>query len=256
MGKSLRLLFIGNSFSDDTMEFLAEIAKSSGYDDIMLGNLYVGACSINMHLRNATENAPVYLYRTNNGEGWKYEPNYSIKEALKSSSWDWVAILSGTGDGSRKTEKESYSRLGELIAYVKSVVGEVKIAYNMAWLGLSTHSHPETVSYGGDIMLMYDKMTAVMRDYVAKTEGVTVVATTGTAIENAIALGLKGIYRDGYHLSMGLGRFIAALCLFAFITGESLNGVTYAPHGLSEEEIRLSKIAAENAVKHPYSITK
>lgn len=256
MKKALRVLFIGNSFSDDTMEFVTSIAKSSGYEDIMLGNLYVGACSINMHLKNATENAPVYLFRTNSGDGWRYEPSFSIREALESNRWDWVSILSGTGDGSRKTEKESYSRLPELIAFVKSVVGEVKIAYNMAWLGLSTHSHPETISYDGNIMLMYDKMTAVMRDYVSKMEGVTTVIATGTAIENAIALGLSSLYRDGYHLSMGLGRFIAGLCFFAAITGEDVNAVTYAPHGVSENEIRIAKISAANAVKNPYRITK
>ena len=40
-----KILAIGNSFSDDAMEHLAEILVGEGYTDFVLGNLYIGGCS-------------------------------------------------------------------------------------------------------------------------------------------------------------------------------------------------------------------
>ena len=50
--KSVKILAIGNSFSDDAMEHLAVILKGAGVENISLGNLYIGGCSLETHYNN------------------------------------------------------------------------------------------------------------------------------------------------------------------------------------------------------------
>ena len=52
----LKILTIGNSFSDDTMEYVWNIADSLGVEDIYLGNLYLGGCTLDTHAFNARGN--------------------------------------------------------------------------------------------------------------------------------------------------------------------------------------------------------
>ena len=47
--KSLKILAIGNSFSTDSMQYLYQILKDGGVEEITLGNLYYGGCSLDQH---------------------------------------------------------------------------------------------------------------------------------------------------------------------------------------------------------------
>ena len=61
----LKILTIGNSFSDDTMQYVYQIAKDVGYKEVKLGNLFIGGCSLDKHATNAKENKASYEYRIN-----------------------------------------------------------------------------------------------------------------------------------------------------------------------------------------------
>ena len=41
----LKILTVGNSFSDDTMEYVWQIADDLGVENIYLGNLFIGGCT-------------------------------------------------------------------------------------------------------------------------------------------------------------------------------------------------------------------
>ena len=45
----MKILFIGNSFAEDTAEHAANVALSMGISKIKIGVLYIGGCSIEMH---------------------------------------------------------------------------------------------------------------------------------------------------------------------------------------------------------------
>ena len=42
-GEPIRILAIGNSFSQNAMAQLYQIAADLGYEDIVLGNMYIGS---------------------------------------------------------------------------------------------------------------------------------------------------------------------------------------------------------------------
>ena len=49
------------------------------------------------------------------------------------------------------------------------------------------------------------------------------------------------LYRDGFHLSLDYGRYLAGLVWFKFFTGEDCKKVTYKPDGTDEKLTELLK---------------
>ena len=255
--KNLKILFIGNSFAQDTMEHTPSIARVLGIESIKFGLLYVGGCSIDMHYAHAMGNLDVYKYYTSSGDAWHCQPDFRISDALSSEDWDWVAIQHGTHGRSRYTSPECYERLTPLIEYVKErVPAHTKIAFNLTWMGEATHQHHEIVSYHGDTAEMRRRLIEVTRATVAVNPLVDLLIPTGTAIENARTSRIGLLTRDCYHLSMDKGRFIAGLTFLAAITGLSIDNISSAPvGGVDEYALAVAIESVKNALKSPFEIT-
>ena len=249
-----KILFIGNSFSDDTMEYAAEILLSLGASSVSLGNMYIGGCSVNRHVDNAANNRALYEYRTNTGHGWTTTPHTSLRTALTAQDWDVVAIQSGTADGSRHTCQRCYENLPILTAYIKALCKNTpKIVFNMTWVGQAWNGHPEVVAHDGDQDRMYREVARIAKEFVLPL--VDAVSPAGTAIQNARAAGLSPLHRDGYHLSWMLGRYTAGLTFVGAATGLDIRGVTWCPEGVSEAQKALAIKAACEALKTPFAVT-
>ena len=251
----MKILFIGNSFAEDTAEHAANVALSLGIAQIKIGVLYIGGCSIEMHYGNIISDSENYLYHLNEGEGWNSTPNFKIKDALKSDAWDWVVIQHGTNGGSRYTSCECYEKLPALIDEVKSVSPNAKIAFNLTWLGEHTHRHHEIVSYGGNMALMREKLVETTKAMVCDEPRVDLLIPTGTAIENARTSHIGLLTRDCYHLSVDKGRFIAALTLISTLSGIDAANICWTPEGVDEYAKNVAIESVKNAQKAPLSIT-
>ena len=57
--KTLKILAIGNSFSDDALWLLPDILKSLGINNFRISNLYIGGCVLSTHATNIKENNAV-----------------------------------------------------------------------------------------------------------------------------------------------------------------------------------------------------
>lgn len=251
--KQLKILTIGNSFSEDTMEFVASIAQNLGVKQIKLGNLYVGGCSTKQHYSFATTQNPAYIYYDNDGNGWNKTEGVASTDALTFEDWDFVTLQSGTGDGSRHTSVESYHKLVPMLELIKSRVSPTtKIGYNLTWVGEPSGTHHEMVSYGGDQILLFSKILEMVKTVVAPLEIVDFIIPTGTAIQNARAVMDEVITRDTYHLSYDKGRFIAGLTFFTKITGIPIDDITWAPDGVDAEFVKLAIKVVNDAIKNPF----
>ena len=80
----MNVLFIGNSFSQDSTRYLHQISN----DEIFVRNLYIGGCSLETHVNNIKEANAYYEYQKN---GRKLKMT-SINDALKKKKWDYVSI--------------------------------------------------------------------------------------------------------------------------------------------------------------------
>ena len=63
LAATLRILAIGNSFSQDAVEQnLYEICAAAG-QQVIIGNMYIPGCSIDKHVRCMENDSPSYDYR-------------------------------------------------------------------------------------------------------------------------------------------------------------------------------------------------
>lgn len=254
---SLKILFVGNSFAVDTMAHAANIALNLGVKKIKFGVIYVGGCSIDMHYEHAVGDMPVYTYHTNEGEGWSSMSEYRISDALKEDDWNWIAMQHGTYGTSRYTSSECYENLTPLIDYIKALAPEhSKIAFNLAWLGEHTRRHHEIISYQGNMTLMREKLVEVTKMMVVDNPKVDLLVPTGTAIENARTSHIGLLTRDGYHLSIDKGRYIAGLTFISTVTGLSVDNICWVPEGIDEYALKVAVEAVNNAKAYPLAITK
>ena len=251
----MKILSIGNSFSVDTMEHIADIMKSLGAADFKFGNLYIGGCSINRHYNNAVCNLADYIYYTNTADEWIQREGVAIEDAIKEEDWDIISIQHGTGDKSRYTSPQSYEKLVLLIDCIKGLAGaSVKIAFNMAWVAEPESTHHEIASYGGNQLLMYEKITALTESIVKPL--VDFVCPTGTAVQNARAYIPQKLTRDNFHLSYGLGRYIGGLSFLKTLCDIDVEAVCWRPDGVSDFEMDISKKAVNAAATTTFAVSE
>ena len=60
----IKILAIGNSFSQDATHYLHQIAAAD-HVDLKVVNLYIGGCSLERHWNNILTEAEDYLYEEN-----------------------------------------------------------------------------------------------------------------------------------------------------------------------------------------------
>ncbi len=250
----LRILTIGNSFSDDTMEYIYQIAQSAGVENVELGNLYIGGCTLNTHATHAQRDGAAYEYRTNTNGSWRTQRSTKMSTALTSKNWDFISLQQASGSSGVES---TYSKLPELITYVKSLANpEAKLVWNMTWAYQQNSTHEEFPKYDKDQTTMYEKILNAVETQVKTQPDITMVSPTGTAIQNARTSYVGDtLTRDGYHLSMDLGRYIAGLTFFHQLTGVSIENVNFAPSGISESLQKIAIESAMNAVKSPTKVT-
>ena len=84
----MKILSIGNSFSEDAQRWLHSLAKLHG-TDIQCAKLYIGGCSLETHWKNFEEHNAFYDYQVNGNEA---KEKVSINDALLREKWDIVTL--------------------------------------------------------------------------------------------------------------------------------------------------------------------
>ena len=250
----MKVLAIGNSFSDDSMEYVYPVLEALGVKDISLGNLFIGGCEIHRHVENLRNDAPLYEYRTNTDNEWQNKLECRMQDGLCTQEWDVISMQQGSHDSGLK---ESYALLPELIEYVRSKQGKAKFVWNMTWAYQQDSTHWGFANYQRDQKVMYNAILSAVKDCVMSTGEFAMLFPVGTAVQNARTSYLGDtLTRDGFHLSIPYGRYLAALVWGRVLTGKPLGNVSYAPEGVTEEMKAIAIESVENAVKAPFEVTQ
>ena len=254
--KTVRILAIGNSFSQDAVEqYLHELAEAEGISTI-IGNMFIGGCSLERHVKNARDNAPAYAYRKIGTDGKKREKGkMSLEAVLADEAWDYVSLQQASPfSGMYETYEAS---LPELIEYVKArLPKKTKLMLHQTWAYASTSRHSGFKNYNCNQLTMYQAIADAVKK-AAKANKIKIVIPSGTAIQNARTSFIGDhLNRDGYHLDVKIGRYTAACTWFERIFKHNVVGNPYAPEGLDEARKTVAQKAAHAAVKHPYKVTE
>ena len=253
--KTVRILAIGNSFSQDAVEqYLHELAEAEGISTI-IGNMFIGGCSLERHVKNARDNAPAYAYRKIGTDGKKREKGkMSLETVLADEDWDYVSLQQASPfSGMYETYEAS---LPELIEYVKArLPKKTKLMLHQTWAYASTSRHSGFKNYNCNQLTMHQAIADAVKK-AAKANKIKIVIPSGTAIQNARTSFIGDhLNRDGYHLDVKIGRYTAACTWFERIFKHNVVGNPYTPEGLDEARKAVAQKAAHAAVKHPYKVT-
>lgn len=248
----LKILCIGNSFSVDSMEYLYGILQDLGIEQIKLGNLAIGGCTVNTHLSNAKKDNPDYLYYENTSGTWSVTEGNVLSEKVKSENWDFISLQQASHDSGLPN---TYRKLHEYLERLTEMAPDAHLVWNMTWAYQQDSTHGAFPKYDSDQMTMYQKIVETVQTQVLTKPEICQVIPCGTAIQNARAGWLGDtLTRDGYHLS-NTGRYVAALTFAQTLTGKSVENVTYAPAGMSAAERALAIESAMLAVQTPFAVS-
>ena len=248
----IRILAVGNSFSQDAVEQnLHELAASEGIPTI-IANMYIGGCSLERHLKNARENRAAYAYRKIGLDGVKHNrPQTTLLEALADEAWDYVSVQQVSGQSGNY---DSYAAsLPDLLAYLRAhLPAKTEIILHQTWAYASDSKHKDFVHYNHDQRTMFraivDANRRVSKEYKLKR-----VVPSGVAVQRA--RGEVGDYltRDGYHLDLTFGRYVAACTWFETLFDRSVKGNPYAPEGVDERHKQVAQRSAHKAKRRPHA---
>ena len=251
---TLRILAIGNSFSWNAVEQnLSAIALADGKCAI-IGNMYIGGCSLERHWNNAQTDNTDYSYRKINQYDVKTtKGEVTLAEALADEPWDIVTFQQASHFSGFPDTYEPY--LTELIQYVKArVPAGTKLYWHQTWAYAKTSTHKAFPDYDKDQDKMYGMIMAASAK-ACKNHRLTVIPC-GTTMQN-----LRGTFvgdnvtTDGFHLNY-LGRYAAACTWYQVLFGEEVVGNAFRPQYVSEEEAVEAQKAAAAAVKKPFKVSK
>lgn len=250
----LKVLCIGNSFSIDAVENnLVELAAERGMD-MIVGNLYIGGCSLERHALNMRGDSAVYSYRlmlrNEAGEFTRtVTDSVSILQALLSDSWDVVTMQQASHYSGQWFTYEPF--LTELIDSVRlHIAPATKLYWYMTWAYQQNATHSAfRPNYNGDQAYMYSEIVGCNRQ-VLRSHAFDGFIPGGIAIQQARRTKLGDtLCRDGFHLSYTYGRYLMACLWLEVLTGKSAKGCQYMPQGMTDEQRRITQQLAHRAAK-------
>lgn len=264
----LRVLAIGNSFSEDAVEhYLWELGQEAGID-FVIGNAFRGGWSLAAHWKDASTRAANTDYRkvvngrrTNMGKR-------TIKDIVTDEPWDVITLQQVSQEAGRE---ESYEpSLSLMIGYVKALAtnDSVRLGFHQTWAYAQDSSHGGFANYDRNQFLMYASIVAAVEEAMQNHRGdLQFYIPVGTAIQNARTTELadpvigesqpvnRELTRDGFHLNYTIGRYIAACTWLEALTGISPVGFKMRPKGVTPEQAALAQKAAHDAIVVPVAVT-
>ena len=180
---TLRLLCIGNSFTEDAVEQnLHEIAAADGHI-LIVGNLYIGGCSLEKHWFNAERDFDDYAYRKVGADGVRVKHyNARISTTLSDEPWDVVVFHQQSAQAGQPETFEPW--LTNLERYVKARTKRgCKYMLHSTWAYAQDATNEHFPEFDCDQERMYDSIVRTCRA-VAKRHRLGLIPS-GTAVQNS-----------------------------------------------------------------------
>lgn len=254
--KSLKVLAIGNSFSVDAMTHLYQVAKLEGVENVVLGNFFVGACTLKMHAGYMESGEAAYRYDKCTEGIWVENPGTTLLAGLLDEEWDVITLQQASHDSGVASTYQPY--LNDLIAYVQEHCPNAKIMWHMTWAYQADSDHKAFPVYGNEQTTMYYGILNCLQKEIDTNENIVATIPTGTVIQN-----LRGsvigdrLTRDGYHLN-DLGRLAASYTWYAVLADQPIQSVKMTvvnKTAVSDEQKDLIVKAVNAALEKPQSVT-
>ncbi len=284
---SISILAIGNSFSQDAMQYLYDTLAAVGYEKITLANLHIGGCSLERHVSeikselssNSTDGSYTFQVHSNLNNGklvsvnnfkatdaFNFKGKFNNKaltdkyndktlEALD-NGWDYISVQQSSPLGGiastyiLNNSKTGQNDINYIINQAKKNSKNAKIIWHMTWAFQTGSVRPQFVYYGKDQLKMYNITVATTKDQILNNNNIDLIIPSGTAIQN-LRTSIIGdnLTRDGYHMSLSHGRLAVAMMWTKQITGRSIDSITKDSLKLASDYHKLYTTRMLKAIK-------
>lgn len=235
----IKILAVGNSFSQDATAYLHDMAKSAGVE-VKVVNLYIGGCPLELHAKNIEENLQAYEYQLNGRPTGRMA---SVEEALAEENWDFITVQQSSHDSG--IADSYYPYITELTDYIKARTTSAEILIHQTWAYETDSDHFAFGRYNHDQQQMYKALCGAY-DLAAERTGLKqincgdVIQTLRGLPEFDYAAGGQSLCRDGYHMHLVYGRYATAAVWFKTLCGGDVSDISFIPEG--DADMRLIEI--------------
>lgn len=244
--KCIKVLAVGNSFSQDSTTFLRHMALADGID-LRVGYLYIGGCSLERHYNNITNGKRDYDFRY-------YTPEYvydvtpvDLDFGLEANDWDYVTMQQVSGLSGKYETFQPYATV--LAAHIKEKVPAAKLLLHMTWGYLGGTIDLANFGYTSQTD-MYEKIKQAYAVFSKETENAPIIPS-GEAVQLARQTFMGDTFnRDALHLN-DRGKIVSGYVWYEIFTGISPFESKYDPAqdcDLTPQEIETLKACAHKAV--------
>jgi len=252
----ISVLAIGNSFTQDSMEFLWQICHDAGVESVKLGYLFLGGSSLQNDVLNIRSNADIYTYSKNTSGEWSVRQS-GIVDALEDDDWE-IVVLRNYGSA-LFTESGKWKYLDELVDFLREKEPQARLYWHATWAYEQSHINENYGNLVKDQAEMYRGMINVLNSQILARGYFEEIIPCVTVIQNLRTSYLVNqLTRDGYHLSYDIGRYAAALTWFCVLSGASPEAVDWVPslnRGLGAHFPAIREAVAA-ALRDPFSVTQ
>ena len=259
---SIKILSLGHSFSKDVMEnYLYDMLKGLGYEEIVLGYLHVPGASLSVHWDYISNHKNGYRHygKTTNGTWVNTNSPYAI-DALLDEDWDYVTLQ--TSPDYVGGQNQEYSYIPAITDWIQqnATNPNVEIKWHMIWAFSEGCDLWSYAYHNYDQMTMYNNIVAVTKQHIVPNDTFTGIIPSCTAIQNARSSFIGDNFNepdatqggnDGYHLNAKYGDFVGSLTWACYFSGVDANSITVRSPGMTEEEFTALAEAVNNALDKP-----
>ncbi|MDT3402055.1 DUF4886 domain-containing protein [Mucilaginibacter terrae] len=274
--KTLRVLLIGNSFSQNASTFLPQIAKDDG-NNIVFGHAELPGCPLQRHWQLAELNSA----EPENPKGKPYEGDKSLRMLLSDSEWDVITMQQYSMLSGNLNTYKPYAQ--QLYALIRQYQPKARILLHQTWAYRSDSKSFGEVDNGKLAQTekeMYEKSRAAYH-LMARELNLNIIPTGDafwligsnpkTSFKKDESFDpLKAVYpalpheqnslHAGYSWSNGklnfdshhandAGKYLGGLVWYAVLFNKPVTQMKFKPQSVSDEFAAQLKAAATAAVK-------
>lgn len=225
----MKILSIGNSFSQDAQRYLHSIARADNRT-VHTVNLYIGGCSLEQHFHNLFSDACCYEYQENGEEAGRLA---CLPCILEQGDWDIITLQQASGLSGIADSYFPY--LTALLEQVRKTNPNARIALHQTWAYEWGSDHPDFPRYENDQDRMFAALCAANAQAAAQA-GIRHIIPSGQIIQTLrenplfnVKQGGISLCRDGFHMDMIYGRYAVGACWYEALCDGNILHNSYCP---------------------------
>ena len=216
----IKMLSIGNSFSQDALYYFKGIADEAGID-VDVWHMCIGGCSLERHYNNMMGDMAIYSFSVN-GER---RPDAALSEVIETEQFDIITIQQVSHASGLYSSFHPY--IDGLTDYIRQHQPNAKLWLHKTWAYEIDSSHSGFTQYAKQQDVMY---TAICNVYKKIAEEIKAdgIIPSGDVIQT-----LRGtpefnypqepsLCRDGFHMHLLYGRYAVGATWFETLLGGNI----------------------------------